>query len=205
MVDLSPIRLRGRPQTGSEDQRERLVDAARDLFAASGYAATSLRQVSLRAGVTAALAHYYFKDKAGLMDAVVHERIAPLVDAIQAVVEQHADDSVAALAAFVQQFTRASARHSWLPRLLMRELVDSDGQAKVMRLLAEKLHTLVAAGQASHAIRADLGAQSVALSVLSLCVFPRQLQMTAASATDMILHNLAVLRDGLKSRARSSP
>jgi len=196
---------RERPHAGADDRRERLVDAARDLFAATGYAATSLRQIALRAGVTPALAHYYFKDKTGLFDALARERIAPLLEGIEAAIERRSTGA-AALAEFVQQFTLVSARHPWLPQLLLRE-------TQAMQLLAGKLQALVAAGQARHAIRADLRADSIVLSVLSLCAFPflvgdglrRELRLSidAGSAAAMTLHHLAVLQDGLKPRTRA--
>ena len=216
MAETNEIRLRGRPQAGTGERenafRERLVDAARDLFAAQGFAATSLRQISLRAGVTPALAHYYFKDKAGLLVVLTRERVAPLTDAIEAALEVHEADAVAALAAFVQQFTRMSSRHPWLPPLLLRELVeDTDPVTQLMRHLVHKLQALVAAGQASHAIRSDLHAQSIVQSVLSLCAFPflvgdalrKELGTSADAnaATRMTLHHLAVLQDGLRPRA----
>ena len=61
-------RTPGRPAAGTHDHRETLIDAAREQFAAHGFAATSLRQIALAAKVTPALSHYYFKDKAGLLD-----------------------------------------------------------------------------------------------------------------------------------------
>jgi TetR/AcrR family transcriptional regulator len=203
-------RLRGRPESGLQDHRERLMDCGRDLFAAAGYAATSLRQVALGAGVTPALAHYYFKDKAGLLQAIARERVAPLVNAIDAALAAQAPAS--ALAGFVQQFTRVCSRHPWLPQLLLREMGDA-GPAPVLCMLAARLRELVMAGQARGAIRSDLGAQSMVLSVLSLCMFPflagpalRQelgISAEASAAPGVTLHHLAVLQDGLKPRARN--
>jgi AcrR family transcriptional regulator len=198
------------------------MDAARGFFATAGYAATSLRQVAIAAGVTPALAHYYFKDKAGLLEAMVRERIAPLMDEMQTALEQHGTDAVAALAGFVQQFTLMSSRHPWLPQLLLRELAAATGErdtdarfaaTRIMRPLIERLQSLVMAGQAGKAIRSDLRAESVVLSVLSLCAFPflvgnalrkdLGLRVDASAAPGMTLHHLAVLQDGLKPRART--
>jgi TetR/AcrR family transcriptional regulator len=217
MIENPQPRLRGRPQTepGADTYRERLVEAGRDLFSATGFAATSLRQIAVRAGVTPALAHYYFKDKAGLLDAVMRERIAPLMLAIETALDDHETDAVAALAGFVQQFTLVSSRNPWLPPLLLRELVDdADPAAQVMRPLAGKLLALVTAGQAGNAIRSDLRAQSIVLSVLSLCAFPfvsgsllrKELGISqhTSDAPGMTLHHLAVLQDGLKPRARKA-
>ena len=76
----APRRGAGRPAaTAVRDHREALIDAARDEFAAHGFAATSLRRVAQAARVTPALANYYFGDKAGLLEAVLEGRVAPIV------------------------------------------------------------------------------------------------------------------------------
>jgi AcrR family transcriptional regulator len=50
---------------------DRVLAAARSLFATRGYASTSLRNVAELADVDVALVSYYFKNKAGLLDAAV--------------------------------------------------------------------------------------------------------------------------------------
>lgn len=52
------------------DARTRILDAAEHLFTERGYAATSIRMITGRAGVPVALAHYHFGSKQGLMEAV---------------------------------------------------------------------------------------------------------------------------------------
>lgn len=53
--------------------RERLLAAAVPLFAAKGYAATSVRDVLRAAGVTAPVLYYHFGSKEGLFLALAHE------------------------------------------------------------------------------------------------------------------------------------
>src|ERR1700742_4318840 len=64
-----------RKPPGPRDARgviaDRILTAARSLFASAGYASTSLRAVAEVAGVDVALVSYYFKNKAGLLDAVL--------------------------------------------------------------------------------------------------------------------------------------
>ena len=56
-----------RPADGRfPDLRLRLLDAALACFVRKGIAATSLRDIATEAGVTPALLHYYFGDKAQL-------------------------------------------------------------------------------------------------------------------------------------------
>jgi AcrR family transcriptional regulator len=80
---------------------DRILVSARSLFAANGFSSTSLRSIAESAGVDVALISYYFKSKAGLLDAVltvpadylaaVAARIAktPLEERARAMVAQH--------------------------------------------------------------------------------------------------------------------
>jgi AcrR family transcriptional regulator len=61
----------------SETKRA-LLDAAEALFADRGFAATSMRDISVRAGVNLAAANYHFGGKHGLMRAVLERRVTPL-------------------------------------------------------------------------------------------------------------------------------
>ena len=56
-----------------EDQgaRQRLLDAAIALFAENGYAATSVREIVSKAGVTKPVLYYYFGSKEGLFRAII--------------------------------------------------------------------------------------------------------------------------------------
>ncbi len=54
--------------------RERILDAAEELFAEKGIVATSLRVLTKAAGVNLAAVHYYFGSKEALLDAVLERR-----------------------------------------------------------------------------------------------------------------------------------
>lgn len=58
--------------------RERILDAAEHLFAAQGYAATSLRQITGEAGVNLAAVNYHFQSKDALVQAVFSRKVAPM-------------------------------------------------------------------------------------------------------------------------------
>jgi AcrR family transcriptional regulator len=62
----------------SRDTGQRLLDAAEELFAAGGYANTSLRAITARARANLASVHYHFGSKEALMDAVLQRRLVPL-------------------------------------------------------------------------------------------------------------------------------
>jgi AcrR family transcriptional regulator len=70
----------GRPAaTRGATAREQLLSAAIELFAQRGVAGTTFSMIASRTGLTPAMLHYYFKDREQLLDAVVHERMAPII------------------------------------------------------------------------------------------------------------------------------
>jgi AcrR family transcriptional regulator len=73
--------LRGPRGARSSAARERLIDAALDLFAARGFEATSTRAIATRAKVNLAAIPYYFRGKEGLYRAVA-EHIASELNAL---------------------------------------------------------------------------------------------------------------------------
>ena len=60
----------GRPAEGAGEHRERLLDAALACFTRASIASTPLAAIAREAGVTPALVHYYFADKAALVQAL---------------------------------------------------------------------------------------------------------------------------------------
>ncbi|HEB54200.1 MAG TPA: TetR/AcrR family transcriptional regulator [bacterium] len=62
------------------DTKDTILDAAESLFAEQGFAATSLRQLTTRAGVNLAAVNYHFGGKEELARAVLLRRIQPIND-----------------------------------------------------------------------------------------------------------------------------
>jgi len=75
-----------RERKGAEaggEVRKRLLSGATDLFASKGYAATTVREIVERAGVTKPVLYYYFRSKEGIYLDLMREpfgRFAALVD-----------------------------------------------------------------------------------------------------------------------------
>jgi len=70
---------------------DRILDAAEELYLESGFADTSMRSLTQRAGVNLAAVNYHFGTKEGLFRALVERRFAPinarrieLLDALEA-------------------------------------------------------------------------------------------------------------------------
>ncbi len=65
-----------------EDRPQEIAQAAFELFAEKGYAATRVEEVAKRAGVSKGLTYVYFNTKADLFRAVVESVVIPRVEAL---------------------------------------------------------------------------------------------------------------------------
>jgi AcrR family transcriptional regulator len=77
--------------------RERILDAAEELFAHKGYEGVSIRQIMAKAEADVSLAYYHFKSKRDLFNEIMLRRVEILNDirlkALEAVEERHPDDA----------------------------------------------------------------------------------------------------------------
>ncbi|MBS0568371.1 MAG: TetR/AcrR family transcriptional regulator [Proteobacteria bacterium] len=169
----------GRPSAAAGiDQRLRLLDAAIALFGERGIAATPLREIARRAGVTPALLHYYFASKDTLVQTVLDERIAPFIAVSVAPLREPLPSPRATLRRFVQTHMRNIAANPWMPRLMAREVLSEGGalraqmQAQFMATIAPMALYQIAAAQRRGEIRNDLQPLLLGLSLISLVVFP---------------------------------
>jgi AcrR family transcriptional regulator len=126
-----------------DDTRARLVAAAEQLFAARGIEAVSLREISRHSGARNAIAtQYHFKDRAGVLAAIMQKH-QPVVEAgRQALLDQYEASGVAG-----EQAVRVLA--GALVRPLAAQLADSDGGPEFLQIHAELLDRLPAGGPAT--------------------------------------------------------
>ncbi len=115
--------------------RESILGAAESLFGGQGFAGTSLRQITDKAGVNLAAVNYHFHSKEDLYRHVLFGRLRPINTerlALLAQAEQLAGDHPVPLRAALDTFVRPWLRRANEPasggipslRLLSRELID---------------------------------------------------------------------------------
>ncbi len=75
----------------SDVSRERILDAATELFAARGYAGTGVDQLAERSGIAKTAIYYHFGNKEGLLAAVLERASSQWIDAILAASRQAGD------------------------------------------------------------------------------------------------------------------
>jgi AcrR family transcriptional regulator len=130
----------GAPRVPADDRRhtehgrerkQQLVDAAADLFAANGYAATRVQDICRRAGVAKGLFYWYFPTKQDLFVELVRSMRLRLRKA-QAAAMDPAADAVARLRQGTEASVRFQLEHAGYFSLLDVERADA-GHAAVLR------------------------------------------------------------------------
>ena len=160
--------------SGDPDIRDGILDAAEDLFATQGFAATSIREIADRVKVNPAMVHYYFGSKKKLLRTVMERVLEPLAGALSNVEAQGELP--------VRELTRLmfamAAEHPCLPQLITREVLLPGGELQAEFLshfaprLGGRLPGILRREQGEGRLAADFDPQIMALLMLSLCVFP---------------------------------
>lgn len=152
--------------------RDQILDAAERLFAAQGFARTTIKQIGRAADVNSALLYYYFGDKERLYHEVLQRVMASLVDRTMPAL-QAGGDLVTRLRRFVAAQAEVLASRPTLPKLIMRELVDHDAShamAQVRQLSTtsfRRLRELVEEGQRAGLFRPELDPRFASVSIVA--------------------------------------
>jgi TetR/AcrR family transcriptional regulator len=208
-------RAPGRPVGDSANIRMRLLDAAIACFVREGIAASSLRSIATEAGVTPAMLHYYFGNKAQLQQAVIDERLLPATAQLREAVVAAGEDIWALVAAFVRGIGEVIAMHPWLPSLWVREVLCEGGALRDVMLskIAPQLPQMLAqrfiAAQQQGALHPDLDPRLMVVSLIGLTLFPaagapiwrRIFNAEDLDASALQVHTLALLEHGIRNRA----
>lgn len=138
----------GRPAASAgHGARELLLNAATELFASQGVAATTFAMIADRAGLTPAMLHYYFKDRDQLLDAVVDVRLVPVVSRVWDPV-QPGVDAAETVRGIVERLLDGIEEMPWIPSTWMREVLNEGGllrEKMLRRLPFEKIRLVAAA------------------------------------------------------------
>jgi len=172
-------RAPGRPQAGDRadgEARRVLISAAAERFAAQGFDGTRLREIAEDAGMTPAMVAYYFKDKSGLLEAVVREALGTLRQVIDQSVEDYQPGAF--VAGLIRRYMAALAGAPWIPQVLIREVISRDSPLRT--LFVEEFASQAVAivpGRVLEEInqgqlRDDLDPRYLILSMVGMCLFP---------------------------------
>ncbi|GIH96672.1 TetR/AcrR family transcriptional regulator [Planobispora siamensis] len=167
------------------DTRSRILDAARQLFAERGYAATSLADIASAVGLTKTAVAYHFHPK----DRLAAELLAPAAQDIVALIESEFDDEHA----FLEALVTFVVRHRTIIRLIMEDIGGADSAppgspGEVIRAFRDCIYARLAGPDPGPAgrVRAWAVVGSLQYAVVKTSDLPeevvREALLTAASA-----------------------
>lgn len=179
MTSSRPIERRpGRPSLDQTAARSALLDAGLDRLVQDGAAALTVKQVAIAAGVTPASLHYHFRDKQGLVSALVEERIMPALGTLRAALVTVDNTPSGQIRAFVNAVFDMVDAHPWLPQLWLREVLNEGGAlrevliGRVAPMLPHVLASRFAEAQAHGTLNTALNPRLLVVSLIGLTLFP---------------------------------
>ncbi len=201
----------------AERTKARILTAATDLFTRLGPGATSIDEISERAGVNRGLIHHYFRTKDALFDQVL---VRPLTAFLESHVEfLQARPDVDGLCEATRSFFRFLGRHPDLVRLLswtlaMRRVLLGDGpQLELTRALMARLIRRIEEAQQAGAVRREVSAPHLLITIVDLCVswhlasedWSAKLGWSARPRAEVDEERLAAIVDVVSATARPTP
>jgi AcrR family transcriptional regulator len=138
-----------------EEARRAILDATESLLIGSGGLDFSIRSLSKRCGYSAPTVYHYFRDKDGLIDALLEERVAVLADEIESA--PVTGDALSDLRTVLRTFVEYSVAHPTFDKLMWT--VSSKGQSRTTpameRLTARVRPPLEALASSGRLVDAD--------------------------------------------------
>nr|WP_281167757.1 CerR family C-terminal domain-containing protein [Marinimicrobium agarilyticum] len=154
-----------------------MLDVALREFSAHGFRGVSVTAIAKEAGATPAMIHYYFGNKQGLYEAVLQHALGPILAQLESAT-RHPPDGEDRLPRFVHNYMRLLADNPQVPSLIVRDVLTPGGQMRdtFVQGFAGRggrgLRELVQSAQKLGTLRTDLDPDLIALSLLSMAVFP---------------------------------
>lgn len=158
--------------------RRQLLDHAREQFAQHGYAGVSLRRLAAEAGVNPAMVHYYFGNKQGLFLTMLAEHVEPLLMRLEQTLDDSHTEGRQSLENFLTLFIDTLRRESWLPGLVLREVLPPQGALhdvfieRYARRAGQTLRALIEREQRQGKLSVHRDPATAALGLISQVWFP---------------------------------
>jgi TetR/AcrR family transcriptional regulator len=101
--------------------RQRILDAAAEVFAERGFGGAGVDEIARRAGVNKAMLYYHVGDKAALFGEVVSASVGSIAEAVASALAE-TDDPSERLRAIPRAFSKTVRERPFLPQLMLREI-----------------------------------------------------------------------------------
>lgn len=184
------------PRADARRNRERLLEAAEEVFAAAG-ASAATEEIARRAGVGIGTLFRHFPTKAALVEAVVLARVGRLAEEAEALAAGGAP-ATAFFAFFRHAVGEAAAKRAYADLLADGPVDIGRAAPSLRRRLHEGVGALLTHAQGAGAVRDDIGVPEV-MALLAGAVRATE---HAGQDGDLRERTLGVVLDGLRPPGR---
>lgn len=159
-----------------KDTRSKLIEIATQLFATKGFAAVSVRELTVAAQTNISAISYYFNGKEGLYQAVFAEQLSPILQALKLAQSNDSLSPIERLTCYADQIARIHTQRPFLARLMSSEVINPTeyGGSIIENYLAQLYEFMGIAlreGMAKGDFRADLNVTYAAISLAGILNF----------------------------------
>ncbi|MFT4263789.1 MAG: helix-turn-helix domain-containing protein [Nocardioides sp.] len=183
----------------AERNRQRILDAACDLFRESGLE-VPLEEVARRAGVGIATLYRRFPNRSDLAAAAFAEQLSHYAEVVDAAAAQ--PDPWQSIVALVHDLSDLQARDAGLRELLTMSFAETPGVQKALSLVQSRLEALIARVRDSGSLRPDFDPADLMLFMLGNSGIVRRLD----GRSDTARHRSAALfLEAIRNRPDPEP
>jgi AcrR family transcriptional regulator len=182
----------------AQRNRERILEAAREVFAERGVGAT-LDHIAARAGVGVGTVYRRYPNKDALLDELCEDWINDLAAFAEEALASR--DPWKAFIAFLERVEEASAANRALEHLIVGSPRGPERVARARERLAEPIEALVERAQKQGKLRADFDASDVAVLHAMVAAAFRE---TSELSPELWRRYLGLIVDGLASKRSST-
>jgi AcrR family transcriptional regulator len=158
-----------------QNSKEKIIEAAIEVFFAKGFDGASMREISERAGLTKPMIYYHFKNKEALYLGLLEENLAVFCQGLDSLLTQGSDPWVT-LSAIIDLFEQTFAKGAKVYNIIQREI---SGNGRYVALLTEKyfikltqrITGFLQQAQQQGCLRFDLDPQLAEMSLVSILLF----------------------------------
>jgi AcrR family transcriptional regulator len=164
-------------QATVKTSEEKILEAAKKVLFAKGYAGARMQDIADEAGINKALLHYYFRNKDKLFETIFREAIGKLIPGIASAFSDEALQIEDKIRTFCSAYIRLWIAHPYIPMFVLHEMHSGDGEKFKGIMDTYRGHSMKVVLKAFESAMKNkeirkMDPLQLLLNMISLCIFP---------------------------------
>ncbi len=172
-----------------EDKKEKLLNAAQELFEEKGFEGVKMRELSEKAGVNKGLLHYYFKSKEAIFHEVFKRKADKVYLNFEEILKKEGRSFEEKISEMVDSYFELLSANPKLPLFILSEINKNSDLALMTNMHKTIQGTVMLLEKELKEEGSQMPGFQFLLSLISLCVFPFIMRPLIHSAVEMIAGN----------------